>query len=735
MLVVLLAVPACRFGSRVDPASAASAAARDLGLEKFVRIFGIEAGREPGFQSLLDELGTADVVFVGETHLDEITHRFELALLDGLADRTGNRVVLAMEMFATDVQAHLDDYLAGRIDEAALLERARPWKNYATGYRPLIERARERGLPVVGSNIPTALRRTIARGGKEAFESLTPRKRALVPLVLYPNSQEYWERYFRAIAGHQGDIGERPDPQDLLYTSQSLWDNTMGWSCARALDRFPGYTILHLNGGFHTKYHQGAVQQLLKRRPRVKVATITVIPVSDLQTLRPEMVAEAADYLVFAESRARGLSEGYHAVTAAREVRYRLSIPASATDGSPVPLLIWLPPDGIRAREAEAYWRIALADEAAIAVVEAPYTQLEEDLHLGGRWYWSQTFDDDLPVLIQALERTRGYLLRHYPVDRSRVVVAGAGAGATVVIAAARESDHLPVEAVAIEPRRFLKLFERPLPDEPPQTKGLAVIVEAADAQRWESQCRMYRAIGLDATHTTAEAEDVLGEGERRIRASLGLSSARPSAGTRRIALYLTVDSPLARHWARVYGRRLESDGSEVTYEMRWDASAPVQEQVEAQLLAFPGEMEAADLIVRADGRMKHFHVSQIHDGHAIPPAPGPFGGTTVVVVPSGATRDERQGWEALARSNLFKQAHGRFYRLRVALDGGEPRLADVLSTLLDEGRTNVLIVPAAFCADARYMRSLRDETTDYADRMTITWLPGLGGGVHVLAQ
>ncbi len=168
---------------------------------------------------------------------------------------------------------------------------------------------------------------------------------------------------------------------------------------------------------------------------------------------------------------------------------------------------------------------------------------------------------------------------------------------------------------------------------------------------------------------------------------------------------------------------------------MRWDASAPAQEQVEAQLLAFRGEMATADLIERADGRMKLFHVSQIRDGHAIPAAPGPFGGTTVVVVPSGVTQDERQGWEALARSELFKQAHGRFYRLRVALDGGEPRLADVLLTLLDEGRTNVLIVPAAFCADARYMRSLRDEVTAYADRMTINWLPGLGGGVHVLAE
>ncbi len=46
-----------------------------------------------------------------------------------------------------------------------------------------------------------------------------------------------------------------------------------------------------------------------------------------------------------------------------------------------------------------------------------------------------------------------------------------------------------------------------------------------------------------------------------------------------------------------------------------------------------------------------------------------------------------------------------------------------------------MLIVPAAFCADARYMRSLREEATAYADRMTINWLPGLGGGVQLLAQ
>ena len=36
-----------------------------------------------------------------------------------------------------DVQGVLDDYLAGRIDEAEFLSGSRPWQNYRTGYRPL----------------------------------------------------------------------------------------------------------------------------------------------------------------------------------------------------------------------------------------------------------------------------------------------------------------------------------------------------------------------------------------------------------------------------------------------------------------------------------------------------------------------------------------------------------------------------------------------------------------------
>ena len=72
-------------------------------------------------------------------------------LLTGLAAATDDHVVLSLEQFERDAQPALDDYLAGRIDEAAFLAKARPWGNYREAYRPLIEFCKARGLPVVAA--------------------------------------------------------------------------------------------------------------------------------------------------------------------------------------------------------------------------------------------------------------------------------------------------------------------------------------------------------------------------------------------------------------------------------------------------------------------------------------------------------------------------------------------------------------------------------------------------------
>src|SRR5690606_38634077 len=129
--------------------------------------------------AMVDSLAGADVVFLGEQHDDSSTHRLELAVLEGLAAR-GRDVTLALEMFERDVQPLLDSYLAGRASEAELRAGARPWPNYETDYRPLVEFARARRWPVVASNVPRPLASAVGRGGLAVIDTLPAAQRANV---------------------------------------------------------------------------------------------------------------------------------------------------------------------------------------------------------------------------------------------------------------------------------------------------------------------------------------------------------------------------------------------------------------------------------------------------------------------------------------------------------------------------------------------------------------------------
>ncbi|MEQ1634664.1 MAG: ChaN family lipoprotein, partial [Planctomycetota bacterium] len=115
------------------------------------------SGERLDWNAFATALAAVDVVFLGETHLDDTTHRIELRVLEDLLRLRGNKVVLSLEMFERDVQPALDAYCKGEIDEATFLHRSRPWGNYQSDYRPLIETAKAAGIKVVAANFPAML--------------------------------------------------------------------------------------------------------------------------------------------------------------------------------------------------------------------------------------------------------------------------------------------------------------------------------------------------------------------------------------------------------------------------------------------------------------------------------------------------------------------------------------------------------------------------------------------------
>jgi poly(3-hydroxybutyrate) depolymerase len=225
------------------------------------------------------------------------------------------------------------------------------------------------------------------------------------------------------------------------------------------------------------------VRQLRLRAPDARVATIAIEPVASPHSAEISGAPEA-DFVVFAERRADDPQDGEGTVWVQQGLKYRLHLPAAATDGARVPLLIWLPDDGTTAEENLSLWRLRLGDEAAVAVLEAPNVETQEDLAPGGRWFGAESFDDDIAAATAGVDRLWSYLVDHAPVDPARVCVAGEGAGATVATAVALYADRVAARAVAIAPRRYAKLRDLPLPlpelrgDDPRPEASLSIVVD-----------------------------------------------------------------------------------------------------------------------------------------------------------------------------------------------------------------------------------------------------------------
>ncbi|HMO14415.1 MAG TPA: ChaN family lipoprotein [Pirellulaceae bacterium] len=662
------------------------------------------------WEKLLDELSFADIVFLGEMHDDDATHELQLALYNAMLERRKSQVVLAMEMFERDVQPHLDAYLSGEIDEGLFLERARPWGNYQEAYRPLVERARELGKPVIASNFPRPLRIKLMQAGDQGLDALGD-SRSLAPQTLLANSDLYWKRTDNATRGHAAFMPTATSDRERLMSTQSLWDNSMGEACVNAIDANPGHQVVHLNGGFHSEYWDGTVGQVRQRRPDLHVKTVAIRAVSNPQAAKLRG-APVADFVVYVEDRAKNLRDGQRHVVVASQQSYSLYMPSWASANKPAPLLIWLGDDGLTAEDGLTYWKLILGDTAAIAVLQPLHVQQERDLSLGGRWFWPDRFAEDTATTLQAVERLWQYVLNRFPVDDSRVVLAGEGTGGTMAIAATLLTNKMTLNAVGWSPRQYAKLKDFPLPllenwgDEIPPPRKLTVMTSSAEESWWNSELAAYQTVGIESTwqaKPTDPWEDLLSQ-IRNVRTALGLPPVDNNFQQKKY-LVPQFGTNRERHWLRLLAFEHGDASTLVTVvDSKMATELPAEARVDYD----------ANLHPTADG--------------TIPLCPGAFGGTTVLVLTETQAKDSLADWLKMeAEDPLTKRS--RFHRLRIAVaTDGERRLDAVLQKLHDENRKNVLIVPATFYAGDEFMRQLEKLASPLADHMTLHWLPGVGG-------
>jgi len=248
----------------------------------------LSVGQTPRLQQVLAGLPDDRVVFVGESHTRYDHHLVQLEVLRFLHEKHGN-VALGVEWFQFPFQSVLDDFLAGRISEAEMLDRSGyfdRWRFDYRLYRPIIAYAKANGIPIVALNAPVELTRKI---GQDGLAALPAEERASLPTSYGPASDEYRSRVKAAFDAHP------PQGQsfDHFFEVMQTWDETMAKRAADHLRDHPGRRMVVLAGSGHVMYGDG-IPDRLERRTGIRGSRLLV---------GAELAGEAdvADFIVLSQ--------------------------------------------------------------------------------------------------------------------------------------------------------------------------------------------------------------------------------------------------------------------------------------------------------------------------------------------------------------------------------------------------------------------------------------------------
>ncbi|MRR20059.1 iron-regulated protein [bacterium] len=272
--------------------------AASLGLFSFrsdkpaYRLYDAE-GKDAKYQKMIEEVSSADVVFFGELHDNPIAHWLEYEVTADLHKTAGEKLVLGAEMFETDDQLVLNEYLSKRYEADKFEAEVKLWKNYKTDYKPLVEFARKNGLPFIATNIPRRYASMVSRQGLEVLDSLTAGAKELIAPL--PISYDPELKCYKDMMSMPGMPAMGGKPNENLPKAQAIKDATMAHFIIRNLEQ--GHTFIHYNGAYHSENYTGIIHYLKLYRPGIRVATITTVLQDDITSLQPDNKG-LADFIV-----------------------------------------------------------------------------------------------------------------------------------------------------------------------------------------------------------------------------------------------------------------------------------------------------------------------------------------------------------------------------------------------------------------------------------------------------
>ncbi len=251
------------------------------------------AANTVSYDHMLQQLAQADVVLFGELHNDALVHWLELQVVKDLFAQDSN-LMIGAEMFETDNQLLLNEFIAGTIEERHFEQEAKLWNNYATDYAPILRFAKQHQIPVIATNVPRRYASLVAREGLNRLDSLPKSAQELmVPLPvevdLFLPGYQSMMTMMGSGANHGMMSGEN------MASAQALKDATMAHFIL--LNRTQKTTFLHLNGSYHSDNYEGIYWFIRQSSSETSIKTISCVAQQDISQLKVEYEG-IADYIL-----------------------------------------------------------------------------------------------------------------------------------------------------------------------------------------------------------------------------------------------------------------------------------------------------------------------------------------------------------------------------------------------------------------------------------------------------
>lgn len=226
-----------------------------------------------------------DVVFFDEYHDQKSIHEAELSFFQEMYKQNKD-MILSMEMFERDVQPVMDKYLNDEITETEFINNSRPWENYQTDYKPLVEFAKEKDMYVLASNIPRRIANQYTKVGDLAL--IEDKDKIYLPKKHLVEYERYYDKFknYMSMGDGQGHMMMTPERIEAFYKAQCLKDDTMAESIVEFLKEHKDTKLLHVQGSFHGDEHLGVVEKVNKLNPSLKTVVITPIEAKDYEKVK-----------------------------------------------------------------------------------------------------------------------------------------------------------------------------------------------------------------------------------------------------------------------------------------------------------------------------------------------------------------------------------------------------------------------------------------------------------------